>query len=125
MVTYPLTGLIRKKFINVQRESNGTIRFEVNQGNQLLSASTTTNNLWYHITCVYNSSIQLAKIYINGIEDASGTYSSTTSTTAPIILGLHDTYLDGNISLTRFYSIPLTPTQVLINFNYTKSVYGL
>ena len=113
------------KYINVQRESNGTIRFEVNQGNQLLSVSTTTNNLWYHITCVYNSSTQLAKIYINGVEDASGTYSSTTSTTAPIILGLHDTYLDGNISLTRFYSIPLTPTQVLINFNYTKSVYGL
>ena len=113
------------KFINVQRESNGTIRFEVNQGNQLLSASTTTNNLWYHITCVYNSSTQLAKIYINGVEDASGTYSSTTSTTAPIILGLHDTYLDGSISLTRFYSIPFTPSQVLLNYNYTKSVYGI
>ena len=113
------------KYINVQRESNGKIRFEVNQGNQLLSVSTTTNNLWYHITCVYNSSTQLAKIYINGVEDASGTYASTTSTTAPIILGLHDTYLDGSISLTRFYSIPLTPSQVLINFNYTKSVYGI
>lgn len=113
------------KYINVQRESNGTIRFEVNQGNQLLSTSTTTNNLWYHITCVYNSSTQLAKIYINGVEDASGTYSSTTSTTAPIVLGLHDYYLEGNISLTRFYSIPLTPEQVLLNFNYTKSVYGI
>jgi hypothetical protein len=113
------------KYINVQRESNGTIRFEVNTGNQLLSASTTTNNLWYHITCVYNSSTQLAKIYINGVEDASGTYASTTSTTGSIILGLHDAYLDGSISLTRFYSIPFTPSQVLINFNYTKSVYGL
>jgi hypothetical protein len=113
------------KYINVQRESNGTIRFEVNPGNQLLSASTTTNNLWYHITCVYNSSTQLAKIYINGVEDSSGTYTSTTSTTAPIILGLHDAYLDGSISLTRFYSIPLTPAEVLVNFNYTKSVYGI
>ena len=113
------------KYINVQRESNGTIRFEVNQGNQLLSASTTTNNLWYHITCVYNSSTQLAKIYINGVEDSSGTYTSSTSTTAPIILGLHDAYLDGSISLTRFYSIPLTPEQVLLNYNYTKSVYGI
>jgi hypothetical protein len=113
------------KYINVQRESNGTIRFEVNQGNQLLSVSTTTNNLWYHITCVYNSSTQLAKIYINGVEDSSGTYTSTTSTTAPIILGLHDAYLDGSISLTRFYSIPLTPEQVLLNYNYTKSVYGI
>ena len=113
------------KYINVQRESNGTIRFEVNAGNQLLSASTTVTNLWYHITCVYNSSTQLAKIYINGVEDASGTYTSNTSTTAPIILGLHDTYLDGSISLTRFYSIPLTPAQVLINFNYTRSVYGI
>jgi hypothetical protein len=101
------------------------IGFEVNQGNQLLSTSTTTNNLWYHITCVYNSSTQLAKIYINGVEDASGTYSSTTSTTAPIVLGLHDYYLEGNISLTRFYSIPLTPEQVLLNFNYTRSVYGI
>ena len=113
------------KYINVQRESNGQIRFEVNIGSQLLSTSTTTNNLWYHITCVYNSSTQLAKIYINGVEDASGTYVSTTSTTAPIILGLHDTYLDGSISLTRFYSIPFTPSQVLINYNYTKSVYGI
>ena len=113
------------KYINIQRESNGTIRFEVNQGNQLLSTSTTTNNLWYHITCVYNSSTQLAKIYINGVEDASGTYSSTTSTTGQIILGLHDYYLEGNISLTRFYSIPLSPSQVLMNFNYTKSVYGI
>lgn len=113
------------KYINVQREIDGTIRFEVNPGNQLFSVSTTTNNLWYHITCVYNSSTQLAKIYINGIEDASGTYVSTTSTTGQIILGLHDTYLDGSISLTRFYSIPLTPEQVLLNFNYTKSVYGI
>lgn len=113
------------KYINVQRETDGKIRFEVNQGNQLLSSSTTTNNLWYHITCVYNSSTQLAKIYINGVEDASGTYSSTTSTTAPIVLGLHDYYLDGNISLTRFYSIPFTPSQVLLNYNYTKSVYGI
>ena len=113
------------KYINVQRESNGTIRFEVNAGDQLLSASTTTNNLWYHITCVYNSSTQLAKIYINGVEDASGTYSSSTSTTATIILGLHDAYLDGSISLTRFYSIPFTQAQVLLNYNYTKSVYGI
>jgi len=113
------------KYINVQRESNGTIRFEVNQGNQLLSISTTVTNTWYHITCVYSSSTQLAKIYINGVEDASGTYTSNASTTAPIILGLHDTYLDGSISLTRFYSIPLTQAQVLINFNYTKSVYGI
>jgi hypothetical protein len=113
------------KYINVQRESSGQIRFEVNQGNQLLSTSSTTNNLWYHITCVYNSSTQLAKIYINGVEDSSGTYTSTTSTTAPIILGLHDNYLDGSISLTRFYSIPLTPEQVLLNYNYTKSVYGI
>jgi hypothetical protein len=113
------------KYINVQRETTDRIRFEVNQGNQLLSTSTTTNNLWYHITCVYNSSTQLAKIYINGVEDASGTYSSTTSTTAPIVLGLHDYYLDGNISLTRFYSIPFTPSQVLLNYNYTKSVYGI
>ena len=113
------------KYINVQRETDGKIRFEVNQGNQLLSTSTTTNNLWYHITCVYNSSTQLAKIYINGVEDASGTYISSTSTTAPIRLGIHDYYLDGNISLTRFYSIPFTPSQVLLNYNYTKSVYGI
>ena len=113
------------KYINVQRESSGQIRFEVNQGNQLLSTSSTTNNLWYHITCVYNSSTQLAKIYINGVEDASDSFISSTTTSAQIRLGIHDNYLDGSISLTRFYSIPLTPEQVLLNYNYTKSVYGI
>jgi len=122
---FEFDGQTDSKYINVQRETDGKIRFEVNQGNQLLSSSTTTNNLWYHITCVYNSSTQLAKIYINGVEDASGTYISSTSTTAPIRLGIHDYYLDGNISLTRFYSIPFTPSQVLLNYNYTKSVYGI
>jgi len=122
---FEFDGVANGKYINVQRESNGKIRFEVNQGNQLLSNTTTTNNLWYHITCVYNSSTQLAKIYINGVEDASGSFISSTTTSAQIKLGIHDNYLDGSISLTRFYSIPLTPAQVLINFNYTKSAYGI
>jgi hypothetical protein len=122
---FEFDGVANGKYINVQRESSGQIRFEVNAGNQLLSNTTTTNNLWYHITCVYNSSTQLAKIYINGVEDASGSFISSTTTSAQIKLGLHDNYLDGSISLTRFYSIPLTPAQVLINFNYTKSVYGI
>jgi hypothetical protein len=122
---FEFDGQTDSKYINVQRETDGKIRFEVNQGNQLLSTSSTTNNLWYHITCVYNNSTQLAKIYINGVEDASGSFISSTSTTAPIRLGIHDYYLDGNISLARFYSIPFTTEQVLLNFNYTKSVYGI
>jgi hypothetical protein len=122
---FEFDGVANGKYINVQRETDGKIRFEVNQGNQLLSTSSTTNNLWYHITCVYNNSTQLAKIYINGVEDASGSFISSTSTTAPIRLGIHDYYLDGNISLARFYSIPFTTEQVLLNFNYTKSVYGI
>ena len=93
--------------------------------NKLGCGNCNTPNVPFNKTCVYNSSTQLAKIYINGVEDASGTYSSTTSTTGQIILGLHDYYLEGNISLTRFYSIPLSPSQVLMNFNYTKSVYGI
>jgi len=122
---FEFDGVDNGKYINVQRESNGQIRFEVNSGNQLLSNTTTTNNLWYHITCVYNSSTQLAKIYINGVEDASGSFISSTTTSAQIRLGIHDNYLDGSISLTRFYSIPFTPAQVLLNFNYTRAVYGI
>lgn len=122
---FEFDGVTNGKYINVQREFNGKIRFEVNMANQLLSNTITTNNLWYHITCVYNSSTQLAKIYINGVEDASGSLISSTTTTAQIRLGIHDNYLDGSLSLVRFYSKPFTPAQVLLNFEYTRANYGI
>ena len=121
------------KFINVQAQETN-IRWEVDQGSSFETTNSLTSSTWYHVTCVYegtsNGSSATARIYINGVENNTGSlYADRTGTsqsqTSNFELGLHDNYLNGNIALSRMYNKVLSPSEVLQNFNYTKDRFGL
>ena len=121
-------------YINVQAQGGTNIRWEVDQGSSFETTNSLTSSTWYHVTCVYegtsNGSSATARIYINGVENNTGSlYADRTGTsqsqTSNFELGLHDNYLNGNIALSRMYNKVLSPSEVLQNFNYTKDRFGL
>jgi hypothetical protein len=118
-------------FINIQAQGNN-IRWEVESGQSFTSTNTLSSNTWYHFTCVYegdsNNTSGTAIIYINGVENATNSLLASRigqNQTSDFILGLWDGYLTGNIALSRMYNRVLTPSEVLQNFNATRSRYGL
>jgi hypothetical protein len=118
-------------FINIQAQGTN-VRWEVESGSSFNSTGTLSSNTWYHFTCVYegdsNNSLALGRIYINGVENATSNLSASRpgqTQNSPFVLGLHDNYLTGNIALSRMYNRVLTPSEVLQNFNATRSRYGL
>lgn len=119
-------------YINVQAQGGTNIRWEIESGQSLTSTNTLSTNTWYHFTCVYegdsNNTLGTARIYINGVENNTANLSSSRvgqNQTSNFVLGLWDNYLTGNIALSRMYNRVLTPTEVLQNFDATKSRYGL
>ena len=121
------------EFINVQAQETN-IRWEVDQGSSFETTNSLTSSTWYHVTCVYegtsNGSSATARIYINGVENNTGSlYADRTGTsqsqTSNFELGLHDGNLTGNIALSSMYNKVLSPSEVLQNFNYTKDRFGL
>lgn len=118
-------------FINIQVQGNN-VRFEIDNAASFTSTGTLSSNTWYHITCVYegdsNNTTAIARIYINGVENNTSNLLASRpgqNQTSNFVLGLHDSYLNGNIALSRMYNKVLTPTEVLQNFDATRSRYGL
>ena len=91
-------------------------------------------NQIYNIVCTYNGSIM--RLYINGQESGNGLSTSglIQTNTEQLSIGVRyvhvinagfDSYFSGNIYSTRIYSRGLTPTEVLQNYNTTKSRFGI
>ena len=119
-------------FMNLQAQGGTNVRWEVESGQSFTSTSTLSSNTWYHFTCVYegdsNNTSGTARIYINGVENNTSSLNGNRvgqNQTSNFVLGLWDGYLTGNIALSRMYNRVLTPTEVLQNFDATKSRYGL
>lgn len=102
------------------------------------NASTTTyttasggisTGTWYHVVYTYDQTS--VKAYINGVLQFSTsltvTFRNTDSTCYVGYNGGIGTprYWDGNIALVRIYSKALSSTEVLQNYNATKSRYNL
>ena len=119
-------------FMNIQAQGGNNVRWEVESAESFTSTNTLSSNTWYHITCVYegdsNNTSGTARIYINGVENNTTSLNANRAgqnQTSDFVLGLWDGYLTGNIALSRMYNRVLTPTEVLQNFDATKSRYGL
>lgn len=97
------------------------------------SALTVMTNTWYLFTFIsqITSTVNTTKIYINQneyITTAHGTDSY--SETNPLYLGyigagIASNYLDGKIGACYFYTKGLSSSDILSNYNVTKSKYGL
>jgi hypothetical protein len=113
-------------YINLYKGSGAGMRWEVNSGGQ---AITGTNDLqagvWYHFVGVYNGSAGI--LYRNGVVNVGPTtLTSHTSDSATFQIGRYDLVgnTNGNIAVARFYTKALTATEILQNYNATKSRYG-
>ena len=101
------------------------------------SVGTTTlpsTGAWHHITATYNGGdkTQLAswKVYIDGSEATIQLTGSTGGATNDTIIGHRSggstaNRFDGNIGEVRIYTRALSATEVLQNFNATRSKYGV
>jgi hypothetical protein len=109
--------------------SNGNFQGAViGTGEQVLT------NTWYQVVGIFNSTNNSMSIYVNGVLKRSAIRTGQTSgvlLNAPrnVCIGAtpddNNRYLQGSIPLTRIYNRALTDTEVLQNYNNTKSRFGL
>lgn len=114
-------------FINLWKGSGVGMRWEVNSGGQ---AITGTNDLatgvWYHFVGTYDGANAI--LYRNGIINAGPTaLTSHTSEAASFEIGRYANAgnTNGNIALARFYTRGLSATEVMQNYQATKTRFGL
>lgn len=120
LLTFNNTGL--GKYINFYKGSGAGMRWEVNAGQSITGTNDLTAGVWYHFTGVYDGAT--AKLYRNGVLEASATLNSTTTTTTNMVLGAFDNTgiypFNGNLAIARFYTRPLSASEVLQNYNATR-----
>ena len=128
--------LIGKTFTNYRSflltdTTPGRISFRLNSNGQTTeTAPIISANLWYHIVCTWNPTIFNAKVFVNGVEQAStiNTLTNWTGTVGNFQIGNspgENYYFNGTIALSRVYNKTLTASEVLQNYNAIKTRYGL
>lgn len=109
-----------------------------NFGSVVAVGSTTTsafvNNNWYHVVGTINRTT-FSRLYINGVNLVSNAISSAAVAGLTITPNISDAsigkggglpfYAGCRISIARIYNRALTATEVLQNYNATKSRFGL
>jgi len=118
-------------YINFYTDGTGKLRWEtwvpVPTGGAFYSSTTLSNNTWYHAIGTYNSNGS-AVLYINGSNVGNGSYSAasySSTYTTTFTIGNYAGYLSGNVSVARIYNRALSATEVLQNYNATKTRFGL
>ena len=86
----------------------------------------------YNIVGTYDGTSSTPKLYVNGRDDGgtiAGGGSGLSSSSNPLIIGKQHNWGNGPSSITTFntslYNRALTATEVLQNYNATKSRFGL
>jgi hypothetical protein len=91
------------------------------------------NNTWYHLifTTEYDNVNTIAKIYINGIFNNSGSFAGAQGNVAYKFTvgdgGNSSAWypFNGRVSNVKVYNKTLTPQEILQNFNATRSRFGV
>lgn len=107
--------------------------FQVRNASTISQPSTPfTNNNWYHVVGTFTRN-ENTRLYVNGFLAASAsntnignlTITPDTNNAAIGRGGFAPFYAGGNISAARIYNRPLSSTEVLQNYNATKTRFGL
>jgi hypothetical protein len=101
---------------------------EIYQGhyNSDFGAGTVSINNWYQIVYTYNVTNNACQIFKNGILQGTGSIGSFIGTTSVLIGRWEDsTNFSGNGSIYRIYNSVLSTSQILQNYNATKSRFFL
>ena len=78
-------------------------------------------------SAVYDKTNSLLKLYVNGVYDNQVSYTGNIQDTYPIRLGnsaFGDGPLPGNIYIASIYNRALTASEILQNYNATKTRFG-
>lgn len=114
----------------------------IDDGNERILFGTNTNNIrvypdvtinytiqtrrWYQL--VYTLEGSICRVYVNGVEQGTGTYSQTLRSGRQTIYIGGDTGTENSdmfFSITRIYKRTLTAAEVLRNYNADKADHGL
>jgi hypothetical protein len=122
-------------FSNITRlyiNTSGVLDFFWTNNIQFYLASTSLPlaNIWYHAVGVYSSANNSISLYLNGIlKSTTPTSGTTIVANQPYLIGRTDPtnniYFKGNIASTQIYNRALSATEVLQNYNATKTRFGL
>lgn len=120
-----------KIFVNSYNTSNRAVLLEIGNGSSGFTVITNTGiispNTWYQIGFTANKNNSTLKIYVNGVNLASGTSGINYNTNAQLYLGYMITQypMQGNISNYSIYNRALTQQEVSQNFNALRGRYGI
>jgi len=93
--------------------------YTVGGGGDMTSNTVLSNNIWYHIACVYDGAQKI--IYINGVRDTAQTVSVSAQTIDGFEIGRNEknnSYMyNGLIDDARIYNYARTPDQILQDYN--------
>ena len=130
-------GIISKTLSNADgyeiRTSNGAtstttiVEFRYVGDNASIGFGTLTNGIWYHLVATGTNGSQ--KTYINGVQAYSNTVAlSPSANSNSLVIGklaYAGLYANMSMGYARIYNRVLTATEVLQNYNATKTRFGL
>jgi outer membrane protein assembly factor BamE (lipoprotein component of BamABCDE complex) len=93
-------------------------------GDRYTSTINIDTKRWYYIISTRQSST--VSVYFNGVLD--GTSSNTSNLTEGgfrLARNITTSYLNGNLALVQIYNRALSATEILQNYNATKTRFGL
>lgn len=110
---------------NVGNKISGLIAANSFNGGGVTSSLSSVN--WSQITMIRNISAGLMQFYINGVLDGTGNpFTGITNTTANFLLGQSaNPFAAGNLGAVMYYDRALSASEVLQNYNATKTRFGL
>jgi hypothetical protein len=129
------SGVYELNLSNNTTANRPSFRMRIGASTPLYSPTNILINLnqIYNVTCTYNGSMM--RIFVNGVESGSGLPTSGTiqNNTQQLTIGvrfihrtgINDSFFSGNIYLSKIYNRALSSTEILQNYNATKTRFGL
>jgi hypothetical protein len=113
----------------VNRTTYGNLTYFHTGGSELQVAAGIITNTWYNVCVTYNLASTTVILYLNGAQIGSPSTSFTAITPSSFNGVVGDEHLStpfgGNIAQTLIYNRALSASEVLQNYNVTKTRFGL
>jgi hypothetical protein len=106
--------------------TNNKLRNFIN-GTSITGATTIATGNWYHAIFTRNSS-GVAHIYLNGVQDATGSISTSTPVNDPFDIGGSTTltrWFNGSIAVVKTYNTVITAAQAAQNYKAYKNRFDI
>lgn len=113
-----------------ENSSPNQLYFAINSG--YIAITGLTSNTWYHVTATAQSGTPYTlKMFINGTQKPPAQSATTNTLSIPVsYIRLFQNYTGGfitpgSMAFCKIYNRALTPSEILQNYNATKSRFGL